>query len=109
MDIENIEKLLEIHFVLTRKDENGEYGIIDFVNQLDDRIRRFKTTIKPRNYTYNGRVKGKINWMNTFKERFNSYPQSKYLFVCDVKEKNFNTPENLVLKELLGIIYKIVL
>ena len=108
LNIDRIEKLLRIHFVLTSKDDSNEFGVIDFIKQLPQRLRRIKTTVKQETEIFDGGVRGRINWNDTIKQRYNQDPNGKTLFVCDKREKNYNIPENIVLKSLLQIVHKIV-
>ena len=107
LNIENIEKLLKIHFVLSRTSDNG-IGVIDFIRELPDRIRRVKTIIKQEPRAYYGVVKGRIKWNETFNHRYNKEPCNTAVYVCDQIEKNYDISENLVLKNILKIIYEIV-
>lgn len=99
--IENFDNLLKIHFVL-KKD------VINFVSNLEDRIRQIKTTVKKDINIFNGKVKGRINWRKTISERYSKNPKNKMLFACSQREKNYNISENLVLKKLLQTINQIV-
>jgi hypothetical protein len=101
LNINNLTKLLRIHFVLT--DE-----VIDFVQALPKRVRRIKTTVDKRSQILNGEVRGRIEWDKTIKERFKCNYGSSTLFVCDQTEKNYNISENIVLKRLLSVIHSIV-
>ncbi len=109
LKINNIEELLKIHFILTETDKNKlkEIGVIDFLEQLPARIRRIKTTINPAIVIYDGFVKNKINWNNTIKQRLNHYPSGETLYACEISEKKYDIPENLVLKELLRTLHNI--
>ncbi|MFX0196312.1 MAG: hypothetical protein ACFFCW_09345 [Candidatus Hodarchaeota archaeon] len=108
LNIDNIMKLLRIHFVLTTNGDNGKAGVIDFIEKLPQRLRRIKTAVKKETETFEGEVKGKINWQGTLKQRYNQNPGNKALFVCDKREKNYEIAENLVLKRLLQIVHGIV-
>jgi len=101
LNINNLNKLLRIHFVLT--DE-----VIDFVQALPKRVRRIKTTVDKRSQILNGEVKGRIEWDKTIKERCKCNYGDLTLFVCNQTEKNYNISENIVLKCLLSIIHSII-
>lgn len=101
LNINNLHKLLRIHFVLT--DE-----VIDFVQALPKRVRRIKTTVDKRSQILNGEVKGRIEWDKTVKERCKCNYGDLTLFVCNQTEKNYNISENIVLKQLLSIIHSII-
>ena len=44
LNIDNLNKLLRIHFVLTKGNHIDRLGVIDFVERLPQRLRRIKTT-----------------------------------------------------------------
>ena len=109
LNIDNIEKLLRIHFVLTTTNkESNEIGVIDFIEKLPEQLRRIKTTTKMETELFDGEVKGRINWRDTIKERYRQYPQNKTQFACNTKKKNYEIAENQVLKSLLQIIHNII-
>ena len=101
LNINNLNKLLRIHFVLT-----GD--VIDFVQALPKRVQRIKTTVDKRSRILNGEVRGRIEWDKTIKERGKCNYSDLTLFVCNQTEKNYNISENIVLKHLLSIIHSIV-
>lgn len=107
LNIRDIEKLLRIHFVLTKGNGAGWIGVIDFVEQLPSRLRRIKTTVLQKNEILNGEVRGKIQWKDTITKRYEQNPNDYTLFVCDQREKDYNISENIVLKSLLQIIHDI--
>ena len=101
LNINNLNKLLRIHFVLT-----GD--VIDFVDTLPKRVRRIKTTVDKRPQILNGEVRGRIEWDKTIKERCKCNYGTSTLFVCNQSEKNYNISENIVLKRLLSVIHSII-
>ncbi|MEA1993394.1 MAG: hypothetical protein U9N35_03225 [Euryarchaeota archaeon] len=107
LQIDDMEKLLRIHFVLTGG-ENKTVGVIDFVKKLSERLRRVKTTVKKEKEILNSEVRGRIDWKATITQRYRKNPNDKTSFVCDRQEKNYNVDENLVLKQLLQIIHEII-
>jgi len=108
LNIDNIEKLLKIHFVLTHKDSNNEVGVIDFVENLSRRLRRIRTTVVQRPELFLGEIKGKIRWKETLSRRYSQNPDDDTVFICDRTLKEYDIPENLVLKNLLQIIRNII-
>lgn len=106
LSINNIEKLLRIHFVLTG--DGGDFGVINFVKKLPSRIRRLKTTVSKKTEIFEGEIRGNIDWQKTIKERCRSNYADKTRFACNETKKNYNIDENLVLKKLLSIIHQIV-
>jgi len=108
LNIDNVCKLLRIHFVLTVGRDGESPGVIDFVKKLPERLRRIKTTVARNPELLEGRVQGRINWSRTIKHRACTNPNDKISFVCDRRETNYNIAENLVLKSLLKTIHDIV-
>jgi hypothetical protein len=108
LDIDDIEALLRVHFVLTESDEDGEVGVLDFMRQLEDRIRQMKTTTAPQSHEYRGEVRGRIDWQGTVKSRAREGRLDEPVFVCSEPEEHYNIDENLVLKRLLTVIHEIV-
>jgi len=101
LNINNLTKLLRIHFVLTEE-------VIDFVQALPKKVRRIKTTVDKRSQILNGEVKGRIEWDKTIKVRCKCNYGDLTLFVCNQTEKNYNISENIVLKCLLSVIHSII-
>lgn len=108
LDIDDIETLLRIHFVLTEADEPGETGVVDFMGKLEDRIRHMKTATASRSQEYRGEVRGRINWQGTVKSRARKGRLDEPVFVCSEPEEHYNIEENLVLKRLLSVIHEIL-
>ncbi|MGF3106085.1 hypothetical protein [Rossellomorea sp. DUT-2] len=100
-NISNIEQLLTIRFLL--REETKE-----FVKELPTLIKRFKTTTILENETYYGEVRGQIDWAQTIKERVERNPKDKIVYSINENIRSYNTPENLVLKELLRILYNVL-
>ena len=107
LNIDNIETLLRIHFVLTESDIHSP-GVIDFIGALPDRLRRLKTTVTQNTRTLQGEVRGHIDWHQTIKERYRANPRDRTRFACNETLKNYAIPENLVLKTLLSVIHEIM-
>lgn len=109
LDIDDIEALLRIHFVLTDAEEDDlEVGVLDFMRQLEDRIRRMKTTTSPESYEHHGEIRGQIDWQGTVKTRARAGRVDEPVFVCTQPEEHYNIDENLVLKRLLTVIHDIL-
>jgi len=111
LDIDDLETLLRIHFVLTDADATDSamtIGVLDFMRQLEDRIRRMKTTTTPESFERRGEIRGRIDWQGTVKTRARTGRLDEPVFVCSQPEKHYNIDENLVLKRLLTVIYDIV-
>lgn len=100
LNINNIEKLLRIHFLL--KDD-----VVNFVEKLESRLRSIKTTVETKTTVLNGKIRGSVNWKETISARCsNGY--NKSIFVCSLPEKQFSIPENIVLKKILSIFNDII-
>lgn len=100
LNIDEIDKLLRIHFVL--KEE-----LINFVQKLPERVRGIKTTLEKKSIKTR-EVRGNIEWLKTIQQRCKVNYKDKTLFICNKSEKNFNINENLVLKKLLRIVHTIL-
>lgn len=110
LDIENIDTLLRIHFVLTDAvDDATAVGVLDFMRELEDRIRHMKTTTSPASFQYRGEIRGQVDWQGTVKTRARAGQLDEPIFVCNQPEENYNIDENLVLKRLLTVIHEIVM
>lgn len=109
LDIDDLDTLLRIHFVLTERDaESAEPGVVDFVRDLEDRIRHMKTTTTTESIMRRGEVRGHIDWQQTVKARSRAGRLDEPIFVTDQPEEHYDINENLVLKRLLTIIREIV-
>ena len=108
LNIDNIRKLLRIHFILTQSDDPEATGVLDFVRELPHRLRRIKTAVSHNKNRFEGEVRGRICWKSTIDMRCTEMPKDKINFICQERERNFNIPENLVLKKLLQIIGEIL-
>lgn len=109
LDIDDLETLLRIHFVLTdAADGDQDVGVLDFVRKLEDRIRQMKTTTTPELVQRQGEVRGHIDWQQTVKDRSRTGRLDEPIFVSRQPEEHYNIEENLVLKRLLSIIREIV-
>lgn len=108
LDIDDVETLLRVHFVLTESNEDRSVGVLDFMRHLEDRVRQMKTTTAPQSREYRGEVRGRIDWQGTVKSRARKGRLDEPVFVCSEPEEHYNIDENLVLKRLLTVIREIV-
>lgn len=97
--IQDLESILKIHFVLS--DE-----VVDFLKELPGRVRRIKTESEKEEIHRKGEVRGRVNWSRTLVEQKRSNDRS--IFYSENPSKNYNVSENLVLKNLLSIIYVVL-
>ena len=111
LNIDDLEKVLRVHFILTESSEddkgNEEIGVIDFVRDLRDEVRRIKTTVTKDTEFFENEVRGRIDWQRTIKQRYRSASPGRG-YACARTRENYNIEENLVLKRLLAVIYETV-
>ncbi|MGD6961521.1 hypothetical protein ACQCVB_04885 [Fictibacillus phosphorivorans] len=100
-NISNLEQLLTIRFLL-------KADTIEFVKELPQLLKQFKTTTAIKNDTNIGEVRGQIDWSQTTKERLAINYKDKTIFSTNESSRSYNIPENLVLKELLGLLYNVL-
>ncbi|MFC6722363.1 MULTISPECIES: hypothetical protein [Halobacteriales] len=98
---EDYRLLLDLHFIL-------KSDVVNFVRELPKRLRSISTETKTVSRTRRGTVDGHINWGATMKKRYSQNPADTSLFVCDNRSEDYDTPENLVLKRLISIIYETI-
>jgi len=96
---DDYETLVRLHFVL-RPD------VVEFVERLPGRLRSIKTQTENVSTVSRGRIDGRINWSDTYRERYSTNPQDASLFVCENRSEDYDIAENLVLKRLLSVIYR---
>ena len=111
LNIDDLEKVLSVHFVLTETDVddegNEEVGVVDFVRDLRDEVRRIKTTVTKETTFFENEVRGRIDWQRTIKQRYRS-DSPGHGFACSQTRENYNIEENLVLKRLLSVVHETV-
>lgn len=95
---DDYELLVRLHFVL-RPD------VVEFVERLPDRLRSIKTQTENVSTVSRGQINGRINWSDTYRERYSTNPRDQSLFVCENRSEDYDIAENLVLKRLLSVIY----
>jgi len=97
--IDSINDLLKIHFLLLEDTQL-------FVEKLPQRLKRFKTTTVSKKELTHSSVRGRILWQETLHERFRAGNDST-IYVTSEQNRSYDTDENLVLKELLTILYQL--
>lgn len=100
LNINNREKLLQIHFLL-------DIQVRNYILNLNRYMKKFNVSTKKEENIIKGKIKGNVLWNKTFKARNNINPKDKTIFVCNENYKNYNTKENLVLKKLVSILYNL--
>ena len=101
LEIEDIEELLKIHFLLLEEVRTYILGLSSLIRRL-----RVSTEVNEE-ISYQG-IKGHINWQNTIKERLKRNYNDKTLYVQVERSKYYNTKENVVLKTFIEVLYKII-
>lgn len=101
LEIENIEELLKIHFLLLEEVRTYILGLPSLIRRL-----RVSTEVNEE-ISYQG-IKGHINWQNTIKERLKRNYNDKTLYSQVERNKYYNTKENVVLKAFIEVLYKII-
>ncbi|MFB6114216.1 MAG: hypothetical protein ABEJ58_08980 [Halodesulfurarchaeum sp.] len=92
------ESLIRLHFVLRPE-------VVAFVESLPEHLRHVKTQTENVSKTVRGHVEGRINWTKTVRNRYARNPHDDALFVCEDRSENYDVDENIVLKQLLSVIY----
>jgi hypothetical protein len=98
LQIENIDRLKRIHFCLSDP-------VVEYVDELQERIRRIKTANQRERVATRGEVRGKIDWEETLKHRYSDSVGDRSHFTCETPYTEYNIGENLVLKKLLWTIH----
>lgn len=101
LNIDNLEKLLKIHFLLDKDVEK-------YILELNKNMKKFNTSTTHQETLNIGGIKGNVSWNKTIQARNNINPKDKSIFVCNENIKNYNIKENIVLKTFLEIIYNIL-
>lgn len=101
MNITNLKQLLTVRFLL--KEETK-----DFIRKLPHLLQRFKTTTVLKNEVIRGEIRGEIDWHETIKERLAGNYGDTTMFSTNESIRTYETPENLVLKELLKLLYQVL-
>lgn len=99
--ISEFRRLKRIHFVLSDP-------VITFVQALPRNVRRIKTETTRSRDVMRGEIEGKIDWGETTKLRNSQSYGDRTLFVCETPYSEYDIPENLVLKQLVSVIYETV-
>ncbi|WP_416150244.1 hypothetical protein ACM26V_04450 [Salipaludibacillus sp. HK11] len=99
VNIKNLKQLLTIRFLLQNE-------TIEFVRSLPTLLKKFNTSTVLQKDTYYGEVRGQIDWGETTKERMARNYRDKTIYSTSESVRSYTTPENLVLKELMSILYK---
>lgn len=101
LEIEDLDRLKRIHFCLT--DE-----VVDFIDELQGRLRRVKTANQRELEVTRGEVRGGIDWSATTRLRYADQSGDRTKFACKTPYTEYNIDENLVLKKLLWTIHSTV-
>lgn len=121
LNIENLDELLDIHFLLSGKELSPEteqrppqlnvdvpvtldIGVMDFMSLLQRRLRRLHTTTERETRVFKGELRGQIDWQETIKTQYRAGNPEELMFACELTEETIQMPENMVLWELLTTI-----
>ena len=99
LNINNLDDLIKIHFLLSE-------DVRQFILRLPELIRMLKTSTITSTIDCICEIKGNILWDNTLKKRINQY--EPLLYVCNEKDKWYNTKKNIVLKTFIKTVYDII-
>lgn len=95
LNIENLDQLLKIHFLL--------------LNDLEAYTKKINKNLKKLNKEKlvrgHGEIKGNILWSKTIEERYNK--NEKEIFIYSRKEASHNNSKVKILKELFEVIYEL--
>jgi len=101
LNIENLDRLKRIHFCLS--DE-----VVEFVTELQGRLRRVRTANQREREVTRGEVRGGIDWSATTRLRYADQSGDRTRFACKTPYTEYNIDENLILKKLLWTIHSTV-
>lgn len=115
MDIYDVDTLLRIFFVLTKKGHfdnmdinTPPVGVNEFVEELPQKLRNLPTSTTTQRAVTQGLVEGRIDWQQTVQHRMQTNPVDTQRFSCEVPEESYSDSNNVVLKHLLEIIDSIL-
>lgn len=100
LNIEGLEQLLNIHFLMDSNVQN-------YIHSLSYNMRKFNSSVTSKESLNRSVIKGRVSWGKTIQVRSNINPKDKSIFMCNENFKNYNTNENIVLKEFIEILYNI--
>ena len=98
LNIHNLDQLLTVRFLL--KEET-----LHFAEWLPELLRTIKTTTVRYGEVSFGEVRGGIDWSQTTKERLARNYKDRTILYTNESVRSYDTAGNLILKELLGILY----
>lgn len=101
INIANLEQLLMIRFLLKQETKQ-------FAKELPELLKQFKTTTTVHNEVNIGEVRGQIDWEQTIKERLARNYKDKTIFSTNENIRSYDTPDNHLLKEVLGLLYHLL-
>ncbi len=96
-DIQDLEQLLRIRFVLSDP-------VQEYLESLHDNLRRVRTETSVQRTESRGEIRGSIDWGQTIRKRYAENPADESRFVLRTTETEYQLPENVLLKKLLSII-----
>ncbi|KYH24036.1 hypothetical protein HAPAU_41150 [Halalkalicoccus paucihalophilus] len=101
LEIEDLNRLKRIHFCLSD-------DVVEFVEALQERLRRIQTANQRDREVTHGEVRGAIDWPATTRLRYGEAAGDRTRFACKTPNTEYDIDENLVLKKLLWIVHSTV-
>lgn len=102
ISLEDNETLRRVHLCLTKQ-------INEFIKELDPFLRSIRHTTSNIINLNRGRIKGQVDWKLTIQNRYREGSKDRTSFYCRETYKEYNIPENILLKKLVIEIKKILI
>lgn len=97
LKIQEFDRLLRIRFALSNP-------VQKYLGELHERLRRIRTESAVQRQETRGEIHGSIDWGQTIRTRYAENPSDRSRFVTRTPQTEYQLPENLLVKKLLGII-----
>lgn len=109
LNIDDLDTVLRIHFLLQGNDyDEASKSIGGFVETLPKRVRRLETAVERQTSSVRGGIRGQVDWQESVKQQAHQGFWDPTQYICRESEKELNTPENVILKQLLSEILSIL-
>lgn len=99
--IEDFGRLKRIHFCLSD-------AVVQYVENLQERLRRVKTANRRERQQTRGAIRGAVDWQATTRLRYAEGGGDRTKFSCKTPYTEYDIDENLVVKKLLWVIHSTV-
>ncbi|MFC5973974.1 hypothetical protein ACFPYI_21855 [Halomarina salina] len=100
LQIAELDRLLGIHFVQSDP-------VRAYMRALPERLRRIRTANNVSRERTRGEVRGAVDWGQTFRARYETTPRDRSMFVTRTPQKEYDLPENILVKKLLSTVVDI--